>query len=115
MKILVGSWFSMPRLGREAFALLMKQGLRYDKALGFKFGPETDLESVVRTISTAVGEEVELILRCFICGKEACPGCPYLDVCDRRKVSSLCLCGEHAQGEGAYDLYREAVAGTLPN
>ncbi len=67
MRILVGGWFSLPRLGRDAFALLMKQGVAYDKDMGFKFDAATDLQAAARTVSAATGEEVELILRCFVC------------------------------------------------
>lgn len=107
MRILVGSWFTLPRLGRDAFAALMKQGVAYDRALGFKIDSATDMESAVRTISAALGENVELTLRCFICGEQACPGCPYIDVCDRSRVSSLCLCENHAPERDVYELYRK--------
>ena len=55
----------------------MKQGVNYDKSMGFKLDSATDLQAAVRTLRSATGEEVELTLRCFVCGKEACPGCPY--------------------------------------
>ena len=67
MRILVGGWFSLPRLGRDSFALLMKQGVVYDKDMGFKLDSATDLQAAVRTVSAATGEEVELVLRCFVC------------------------------------------------
>ncbi len=67
MKILVGSWFTLPRLGTDAFSAMMKQGVVYDKKLGFKLDSATDMELAVRTISSALGEEVELTVRCFIC------------------------------------------------
>jgi hypothetical protein len=107
MKILVGGWFTLPRLGTDAFSAMMKQGVVYDKKLGFKLDSATDMELAVRTISSALGEEVELTVRCFICGDEACPGCPYIEVCDRRKVSPLCLCEKHAPEKGAYALYQK--------
>jgi hypothetical protein len=113
MKILIGGWFTLPRLGREEFSLLMRQGVRYDKSMGFRMDAETDLESAVRTIRAAVGEEIELTVRCFVCGKEACAGCPYLDVCDRRKVSSLCLCAEHGPETSVYGLYKKALADSI--
>lgn len=67
MKILVGSWFALPRLSREAFAALMKEGVVYDKALGFKLDAATDMESAIATIRAATGEEVMLSVRCFVC------------------------------------------------
>jgi hypothetical protein len=104
-KIILGGWFDLPRLGREAFAALMKQGVVYDRSMGFRFDSGTDLKAAVGTLMAATGEEVELSLRCFICGKEACPGCPYSASCDRTMVSTLCLCAEHSPEKGVFGAY----------
>jgi len=93
--------------------VLMKQGVTYDRALGFKMDAATDLESAVRTIRSAVGEDVELTVRCFIRGKESCEGCFYAKVCDRRKVSSMCLCAEHGPEKGVFDLYAKTLSETV--
>lgn len=113
MRILVGGWFTLPRLGTEDFRDLMKQGVKYDRTMGFKMEPGTDLEGAVRVIAAATGEEVELTLRCFICGKQSCDGCPYLDVCHRESVSSMCLCNDHRPERGVYGLYVKALSETL--
>ncbi len=105
LRILVGSWFSLPRVGRDVFSLLLKQGVAYDKTMGFKFDSGTDLQAAVRTVSAATGDEVELTLRCFVCGREACAGCPYLPSCDRAAVSTLCLCADHAPEKSVFELY----------
>jgi hypothetical protein len=105
LRILVGGWFSLPRLGRESFALLMKQGVLYDKDMGFKIDSATDLPAAVRTLGAATGEEVELILRCLICGREACDDCPYNSVCDRTMFSTLCLCSQHAPEKSVFGTY----------
>jgi hypothetical protein len=105
LRILVGGWFSLPRLGRDAFALLMKQGVVYDKDMGFKLDSATDLQAAVRTLAAATGEKVELVLRCFLCGREACDGCPYFSSCDRAAFSSLCLCAEHGPEKSVYGAY----------
>jgi hypothetical protein len=110
MKIIVGQWFRLPRLGRETFALMMRQGVKYDQTNGFKIDYSTDVEAAARTIRSALAEDVELSLACSICGKEACPGCPYLPICDRKRVSSLCLCDEHSSAEDNYSLYTEAFS-----
>ena len=103
-RILVGSWFDLPRLGTEAFGTLVRrQGVVYDKSLGFKFDAGTDLQGAVGTLRSA-GVEVELTLRCWICGKEACLGCPYLSACDRTRFSTFCLCGDHSP-ESVFDQY----------
>jgi hypothetical protein len=104
-KVLVGGWFDLPRLGTEVFsALVRREGVVYDKSMGFKFDAGTDLAAAVRTLRSA-GVEVELTLRCFVCGKPACEGCPYSESCDRTKVSTLCLCGEHAPEKSVFWLY----------
>ncbi len=105
MKIVVGAWFRLPRLGTDAFSALMRQGVRYDREMGFMLGSDTDVESAVMTLSRVLGEQVDLSLLCMICLNEACPSCPYLSVCDRRTVSPLCLCAEHSAGEDAYRNY----------
>jgi len=115
MKIILGGWFSLPRLERDEFSLLMRQGVRYDRSLGFRLDSETDLEAAARTIRAATGEEVELALRCFVCGREACDGCPYLEVCDRKKVSSLCLCSVHAPDTAVFELYSKAISESIPS
>lgn len=113
MKIIVGGWFTLPRLGRDVFSGLMKLGVKYDKELGFRIDSWTDIERAVRAISTAVGEEVEVSLRCFVCLREACPGCPYLEVCDRRKVSPLCLCSDHSSKSDAFEIYQDTFSKTF--
>jgi hypothetical protein len=111
--ILVGSWFDLPRLGRDVFAVLMKQGVVYDKSLGFKLDSGTDLQAAVRTLRAATGEEVELTLRCFVCGRVACTGCPYLSTCDRTSVSTLCLCSDHAPERSVYGEYTKTFDDAL--
>ena len=104
-RIVVGGWFDLPRLGTEVFGTLVRrQGVVYDKSTGFKFDAGTDLQGAVRTLLSA-GVEVELSLRCWICGKEACPGCPYLSSCDRSSVSSFCLCADHAPEKSVFEAY----------
>ena len=112
MKILVGGWFSLPRVGADVFSLLVRQqGVVYDKAMGcFKFDSATEIPAAVRTISAATGEEVELVLRCWICGNESCGGCPYLDSCDRTSVSTMCLCSDHSPEKSVFDEYAKTFA-----
>jgi hypothetical protein len=104
-RVVMGGWFDLPRLGTEAWSTLVrKQGVVYDKSTGFKFDAGTDLQGAVRTLRSA-GVEVELTLRCWICGKEACPGCPYLSSCDRTSVSGFCLCADHAPEKSVFGEY----------
>lgn len=113
MRILLGAWFTLPRLGTAAFSALMKQQVKYDRALGFKLDADTDLAGAITTLESALGEEIELTLRCSVCGVDACPGCRYLSVCDRTKVSPLCLCLEHSFGADVFETYVKAYAQSL--
>lgn len=113
MRILLGAWFTLPRLGTAVFSSLMKQQVKYDRALGFKLDVDTDLGGAITTLESALGEEIELILRCSVCGKESCPGCRYLGICDRTKVSPLCLCLEHSSGADAFETYAKVYAQSL--
>jgi hypothetical protein len=113
MKVLLGAWFTLPRLGTTSFSSLMKQGVEYDRALGFKMGAGTDVGAALRTLRSALGEDVELNLRCVVCGVEACPGCSYSSFCDRSKVSPICLCAEHSSGIDAFEVYQKTFAATM--
>jgi hypothetical protein len=104
-RILVGGWFDLPRLGTEVWSTLVrKQGVAYEKSTGFKFDSTTDIPAAVRTLLSA-GVEVELALRCYVCGKEACAGCPYLSSCDRARFSTFCLCADHAPETSVFGAY----------
>ena len=54
MKITIGGWFKLPRMGTAVFSALMKEGVRYDRESGFMLGSETDIESAVRTIGSTI-------------------------------------------------------------
>lgn len=113
MKVLVGSWFELPRLETDLFAALMKAGVKYEKEMGFMLTPETDMQSASRTIARATGEAVDLSVRCYVCGLESCPSCGFASICDRRVVSPMCLCEEHAASGNAYLTYMNTFEATL--
>jgi hypothetical protein len=113
VKIVIGSWFNLPRLGTDVFSSLMKAGVKYDKGRGFMFSSETDLQAATRTIGRATDEEVELSVRCFVCLREACVSCPFQGICDRRTVSSMCLCEDHFSAPDAYTGYVQAFEASL--
>ena len=113
MKITIGGWFKLPRMGTAVFSALMKEGVKYDRESGFMLSSDTDIESAVRTIGSALSEPIELSVRCFICLNPACEGCPYFEVCDRRRVSSMCLCREHSGRGDIYESYQKTFLSTL--
>lgn len=113
MKIVIGSWFNLPRLGTDVFSSLMKTGVKYDRGMGFMFTYETDVQGAARTIGRATDEEVELSVRCLVCLREACVSCPFQAICDRRTVSPMCLCEEHFSTADAYGGYVKAFEANL--
>ena len=110
---MIGTWFKLPRLGTTVFSALMREGVKYDREAGFMLSSDSDIESAVRTIGAALSEPVELSVRCFVCLREACSGCPYFESCDRRKVSPMCLCSEHSGQGGIYETYQATFLSTL--
>jgi len=84
----------MPRVGGDVFRRLVKDaGLKYDRSKGFQATSETDLGMAVSILKGALREEVEVYLRCFICGRPVeCGECGYREICDPIKVSQACIC-----------------------
>ena len=107
MKIVLGEWFSLPRLGKDQFLRLVREaGLKYDKAHGFRTTSNTDLYLVSSLLSGALQEDVVFTVKCFICGEEvACHKCIYDEACDRRRVSPNCICDECKEKPEATTLY----------
>ncbi len=113
MKIVIGSWFSLPRVGTDAFSTLMKAGVKYEKGMGFMIAPDCDISAAARAVGRATDEPVDLSVRCAVCLVEACPSCPYSDACDRRSVSPMCLCEAHLSMDGAYENYVSTFRSSL--
>jgi hypothetical protein len=82
--------------------------VKYEKGMGFMFTQQTDLDFGARALEMSTGEKVELSVRCFLCQQEACVGCAYQTVCDRRRISPMCLCEEHSSADDAYEAYVKA-------
>jgi hypothetical protein len=108
IKILLGNWFGLQRVGPDVFSALMRQArLKYDREKRmFMVAPETDVSVVVAILKEALKDDVVIELPCFVCGRSAgCSECEFLDVCDRTEVSNQCICKgcqEHADAYGAY-------------
>ena len=115
IKIVLGDWFSLPRMSRETFLKLMRVArLKYDSKRGFRVEKNTDLFAVASILKAAVGEDVEFALTCFVCGKPVeCESCIYRNACDRRMVSQNCICDEDRGREEAYTIYVTHLASVM--
>lgn len=94
MKIVIGECFWIPQLERDVFGNLVKKaGLHYDKSHGFKVTSETDLDLMKNILEIALKEEIEVVLKCFICGDTVeCIECVYQNNCESSKVFYSCVC-----------------------
>lgn len=100
-------WFSLPRLGTDVFMKLVREaGLKYEKGRGFKATVDTDLVLATSVLEAALGEPVEVEVRCFLCGEAAgCHTCTFKTLCDRRKISPHCICERCKTASEAYATY----------
>jgi hypothetical protein len=116
IRILLGNWFNLPRVGPDVFSKLMRQArLRYDRQKGmFLVEPETNVAVLTAILKEALKDEVVIELPCFVCGKSAgCGDCEYLDICDRTTVSNQCICKECFEQKDAYERYCDAFSQKL--
>ncbi|MFQ5969075.1 MAG: hypothetical protein ACE5J2_01080 [Nitrososphaerales archaeon] len=111
IKILLGSWFNLPRVGPDVFSKLMRYAkLKYDREKRmFLVQPETDLAALTGILKEALKGDVIIELPCFVCSKSAgCSECEFVDVCDRTIVSSHCVCKGCFEKKDAYKDYCDA-------
>lgn len=103
--------FRLPRVGSDTFSKLMRAKLKYDKKSGmFEVTESTDISDVISILTKALNDEVVLELECIICSKSAnCAECEYGDICDRSKVSSLCICCDCLNKEDVYERYIDTI------
>ncbi len=103
IRILLGNWFNLPRVGTDVFSMLMRQArLKYDREKRmFMVQSETNITVLTAILKEALKDDVIIELPCFVCGKSAgCSECEFLDVCDRTTVSSQCICKScHEEGD----------------
>lgn len=108
IKIVLGSWFTLPRVGSDVFSKLMRQArLKYDRQKRmFMVEPETNVATLMVILKEALNDDVVIELPCFVCGKSAgCSECEFVDVCDRTSVSNQCVCKSCHEGTDAYSKY----------
>jgi hypothetical protein len=97
-RIVLDSWVSLPRLGKDAFKDLMKTGVEYSTGKGFFIRSNADLRLVKAIVAAAAGGEVFFVFKCFICGDlSSCAECPYNAVCSVELVGGKCICSKCAR------------------
>jgi len=107
--VMVGEWFSLPRLGRDKFISLMKAGLIYDRSKGFKAEAEADLITIKSILKTALAENFEFVPKCFVCNSSVdCYLCAYYHICNENNVKPNCLCNKCVSIEAPLSNYTDA-------
>jgi hypothetical protein len=108
--VVVGEWFRLPRLGREVFVSLMKTGLVYDKARGFRAEADADLIKIASILKGVLEEDFEFVPRCFTCDSIIeCYSCAYYQACGVKSLTQNCLCEECVNNRDALSVYRRAL------
>lgn len=113
IRILLGDWFNLPRVGSDVFSKLMRQArLRYDRNKRmFLVEPETNISALTAILKEALNDNIVIELPCFVCEKSAgCGDCGYLEICDRTIVSNQCICKECFEQTDAYERYCDAFS-----
>lgn len=117
IKIKLGRWTRLPRLGKNAFKDLMRSGVKYESGRGFLVDTDADLKKVRYIISGALnGAPVEFIFNCLVCGREvSCRDCSYRVVCSIEDSSHMCLCKECLRERGGeyFGVLDKLIQGSL--
>jgi hypothetical protein len=94
LNIIIGEWFWLPKVGGDVFKRLVNEaGLSYDRAKGFQVTSGSDLSLISSIIKEELREDVEVVLKCFICENPVqCSKCKYYEGCGSVKVYHRCVC-----------------------
>lgn len=115
IRISLGKGFTLPRLGKDAFARLMRSGVEYNKANGlFTIKDASKLDSIVAIIKESTSVPVSIELPCVICSNDAgCYECEFSSSCNRLEVACKCICKDcMAKGYDNYVKYIRALQNT---
>lgn len=96
MRISINRWFSLPRLGKDVFADLMKAKVKYDTKFGFQLTSSTNVPRVLSILSGALGEDVEIARSCFICDNP---------IDGESNIPDATICAECQRNSDAYEMY----------
>lgn len=93
MKASLYTRFKLPYMGKDLFIALMRAGLIYDRAAkAFYIDLNTDIDLVNEILKERLGEELELLKACAICGKGIdCEICEFSQGCPRQGYTCICL------------------------
>lgn len=102
--------FTLPMLGKDTFARLMRAGVEYDRASRrFRIRDGADLAPILAILREVTREDISIELPCVVCGNDAgCSECEFSSNCDRTSVSGRCICKQCL--ERGYNGYAEHLS-----
>jgi len=86
--------FKLPRLEKEKFVLLIRQGLDYNRELSlYSINNYNNIEKLIDTIGSILNIKVIFSQRCIRCGKDfPCSDCKYNELCTTKDMPFTCVC-----------------------
>jgi len=114
MKVALYTRFKLPYMGKDLFISLMRAGLVYDRAAkAFYVDLNTDRDLVNEILKERIGEGLELLKACAICGKGIdCETCEFSRDCPREGYT--CICSKCMAGEDVLKRYLAAQRSIIP-
>jgi hypothetical protein len=95
MVVLNKKAFRLPRVEKEKFVLLLRQGLEFDRVQGtFRVANCNNIEKLIDTLSeTLKDNSINFTQECTICGKDfPCKDCKYIEMCTTKNLPFSCVC-----------------------
>jgi len=99
--------FKLPRVEKEKFVNIIRLGLDYDREKGvFSIKNYNNIERLLDTISTILGDEVVFQQTCTRCGRNfACSTCNYSELCTTKNLPFSCVCSQCLRERKQYEQY----------
>ncbi len=113
IKVSLSRGFTLPRLGKDTFSMLMRNGLQYDKATGlFTVKDVNKIDRIYAILSEAINDTISIEVQCILCSNDAgCSECEFSNTCNRLQVTSKCICKDCLRS--GYDNYTREVSKLL--
>jgi hypothetical protein len=99
--------FKLPRVEKEKFITLVRLGLDYNRDLcTFSIKSYNNVEKLIETVSTILGDIVVFQQCCIRCGKSfSCSTCNYIEMCATKNLPFTCVCPQCLRDRKQFEQY----------
>jgi hypothetical protein len=99
--------FKLPRIDKEKFITLIRFGLDYNRDQGtFSIKSYNNVEKLIETVSSILGDEVVFQQLCTRCGKNfSCSTCNYNEICTTKNLPFSCVCPQCLRDRKQFEQY----------